>query len=38
MRISRKLGCKRDNPRLFRGKGNMKEESKLVGGKKREET
>ena len=34
LRISGKLGSKRDDPRLFGGKGNKKDDNKFSGGKK----
>ena len=36
LRFLRKLGSKRDDPRLFGNKGNRKEEHKPVGGRKQE--
>ena len=38
LRISGKLGSKRDDPRLFGNKGNRKEEYKLAANKKHEPT
>lgn len=36
LRISWRLGKKRDDPRLFGSKGKIKEEQKTTGGKKKE--